>query len=281
MTCGGRRRAREYRDANHMCCSGPVGRRVAADPNGEDAGAHGGAVVLQRQPLTVADVDSPLEREADRVADRVMRMPTPGGGGIGVSRGSKASVQRLCPECEEELQRQPIEDEEEEEEQLVQPKRKGTEIAVGGGLAPSGGQARPGDRRPLSARTPPRRRPCCVRSKTNRKKTNRPRCSRSRPTKTCSWKPRRRARQGPQRRPEPPNAWPPFAAAAGRSAPTCGASWSRASTPISAPSASIPAAEHPHWRAAFGPRRSPWAATSCSAKVGFGPTPRPAMAARA
>lgn len=71
-------------------------------------------VVLQRQPLTVADVDSPLEREADRVADRVMRMPTPGGGGIGVSRGSKASVQRLCPECEEGLQRQPIEDEEEE-----------------------------------------------------------------------------------------------------------------------------------------------------------------------
>ena len=44
------------------------------------------------------------EREADRVADAVMRMPDRDGD----------RIQRACPACEAELQRQPIEEEEEE-----------------------------------------------------------------------------------------------------------------------------------------------------------------------
>jgi hypothetical protein len=35
------------------------------------------APLLQRSPLRVGAVDDPLEREADAVADRVMRMPAP------------------------------------------------------------------------------------------------------------------------------------------------------------------------------------------------------------
>ncbi len=55
--------------------------------------------------LTVSQPGDEYEQEADRIADRVMRMP-------------ELKVQRVCPECEEELQRQPIEEEEEEEETL-------------------------------------------------------------------------------------------------------------------------------------------------------------------
>jgi outer membrane protein OmpA-like peptidoglycan-associated protein len=49
-------------------------QRLAADP------AHGrsGAVLLQRK-LTIGSVDDPLEHEADRVAEHVMRMPAPMG----------------------------------------------------------------------------------------------------------------------------------------------------------------------------------------------------------
>ena len=49
------------------------------------------------------------EQEAERVADRVMRMPDPSIG----TRSASLAVQRLCAECEEEAQRQPVEDEEE------------------------------------------------------------------------------------------------------------------------------------------------------------------------
>ncbi len=51
------------------------------------------------------------EQEADRVADAVMRMPQP----QAVSSGTP-SIQRACPNCEnEELKRQPIKEEDEEE----------------------------------------------------------------------------------------------------------------------------------------------------------------------
>jgi hypothetical protein len=47
--------------------------------------------------LTVGPPDDAYEREADRVADAVMRMPEP-----------DERIQRMCPECEDELQRQPL-----------------------------------------------------------------------------------------------------------------------------------------------------------------------------
>jgi hypothetical protein len=57
--------------------------------------------------LTIGPADDEHEREADRVADAVMRMPDPAPGG-GLQRSS-AGVQRMCAECEEEqLQRFPI-----------------------------------------------------------------------------------------------------------------------------------------------------------------------------
>ena len=55
--------------------------------------------------LTVSQPNDQYEQEADRLADQVMRMPEP-------------KIQRVCPECEEELQRQPMEKDEEEEETL-------------------------------------------------------------------------------------------------------------------------------------------------------------------
>ena len=55
--------------------------------------------------LTIGQPNDRYEQEADRVAEQVMRMP-------------KTRIQRVCPECEEELQRQPMEEEEEEEETL-------------------------------------------------------------------------------------------------------------------------------------------------------------------
>jgi hypothetical protein len=55
--------------------------------------------------LTVNPPDDEYEREADRVAEKVMSMPEP---------GALEKVQRACPECEEVVQRQPEEEEEEE-----------------------------------------------------------------------------------------------------------------------------------------------------------------------
>ena len=51
--------------------------------------------------LHVGAVDDPLEREADAVADRVMRMPEPG---IALAR-APLQVSRKCAECEEEERR--------------------------------------------------------------------------------------------------------------------------------------------------------------------------------
>lgn len=64
--------------------------------------------------LTIGAPNDRYEREADRFADQVMRMPTPVTG-----EAQAPDVQRMCAECEDEpLQRQPLEDEEE----LVQTK---------------------------------------------------------------------------------------------------------------------------------------------------------------
>ena len=73
--------------------------------------------------LTVSHPEDESEREADRVADQVMRMPDPVSG-TGIQR-SPLKVLRMCTECEDELQRKadlghaPIP---EEEEDFVQAK---------------------------------------------------------------------------------------------------------------------------------------------------------------
>ena len=83
--------------------------------------------------LKVGAVNDPAEAEADRVADRIMRMPAPeaGTGSPAISAHSGAApVQRVCAECEEELNREPAdqtiqrqEEDQEDEEELIQTKR--------------------------------------------------------------------------------------------------------------------------------------------------------------
>lgn len=62
--------------------------------------------------LEIGDVSDPLEREADQIADRVMRTPTPdhGRSGTAVSKGPGSIVQRACASCEaeDELEEQRI-----------------------------------------------------------------------------------------------------------------------------------------------------------------------------
>ena len=60
---------------------------------------------LIQAKLRVGQPGDQYEQEADRVAEVVMRMPEP-------------RIQRVCTECEEKLQRQPMEEEEEEAETL-------------------------------------------------------------------------------------------------------------------------------------------------------------------
>jgi Domain of unknown function (DUF4157) len=55
---------------------------------------------LAIQPkLTVGAPDDPLEREADHVADHVMRMPEPRSGGVPVTARAAASIRRRCAAC--------------------------------------------------------------------------------------------------------------------------------------------------------------------------------------
>ena len=74
--------------------------------------------------LTIGAPNDKYEQEADRVADQVMRMPEPTAAEQNHDNLSMQTpvIQRLCPECEEELQRQSadeIEEEEEEEEETL------------------------------------------------------------------------------------------------------------------------------------------------------------------
>jgi len=65
--------------------------------------------------LTINEPGDKYEQEADRVAEQVMRMPNPATAeeGADVSgRARGARLQRMCSECEEELHRQPMEEEE-------------------------------------------------------------------------------------------------------------------------------------------------------------------------
>ena len=70
--------------------------------------------------LTIGTPDDKYEQEADRVADQVMRMPEPQEDeDLGIQRKVPSpTVQRICTGCEEELQRQTMEEEEEEPLQM-------------------------------------------------------------------------------------------------------------------------------------------------------------------
>jgi hypothetical protein len=74
---------------------GPAGRlAMASSPAGPETGTRAAVHQILHTPrpqmkLTVGAPDDAFEREADQVADQVMRMPEPG-------------VQRMCAECEEE-----------------------------------------------------------------------------------------------------------------------------------------------------------------------------------
>lgn len=67
--------------------------------------------------LTINQPDDKYEREANRVAEQVMRMPEADIGERGTVREEVRDIhiQRSWAECDDELQRQPIEEEEEEE----------------------------------------------------------------------------------------------------------------------------------------------------------------------
>jgi len=62
---------------------------------------------MLRANLTVSQAGDPSEEEADRMADTVMRMPTPTAGGGGPSRQLPA-IQRQCAACQDELKRTPL-----------------------------------------------------------------------------------------------------------------------------------------------------------------------------
>jgi peptidoglycan hydrolase-like protein with peptidoglycan-binding domain len=78
--------------------------------------------------LTVGQPGDRYEQEADRVAEAVMRMPEPAVEGGPPDRATKEppGIQRCCPECEEEILRQP---KEEEEEEKIHRKRGGASRA--------------------------------------------------------------------------------------------------------------------------------------------------------
>jgi len=71
--------------------------------------------------LKISQPGDKYEQEADRIADEVLLMPDPAPADRSPIYGASAitHIQRQCPECEKELQRQP---EEEEEEKLLQAK---------------------------------------------------------------------------------------------------------------------------------------------------------------
>ena len=71
-------------------------------PPAAHAVAYARAAPLLQPKLTVGRPDDEYEREADRIADEVMRMPDPAAGSAGVERARIRSpvVQRVCSQCE-------------------------------------------------------------------------------------------------------------------------------------------------------------------------------------
>jgi hypothetical protein len=124
-------RADPQRAATRRGPQGPGGVRATVDRLQRAVGNRGVHRLLQTQTrliqpkLTVGPADDQYEREADRVAADVMRMPDPASAGA-IAQRSTLRVQRVCPNCEEgETQVQPKCAECEAEEQSVQMKPAG------------------------------------------------------------------------------------------------------------------------------------------------------------
>jgi outer membrane protein OmpA-like peptidoglycan-associated protein len=102
-------RAQSPRQPVRVPQSGTVSARSGISRLQRDVGNRGMHRLLQsgaiQAKLTVGPADDHYEREADRVADEVMRMPDPS---RDVVQRAPVQIQRMCPECEEELHRQPI-----------------------------------------------------------------------------------------------------------------------------------------------------------------------------
>jgi hypothetical protein len=83
--------------------------------------------------LEIGAPDDPLEREADDVADAVMRMPDP-------SPAASPSIQRACAECDEEKVQRMGEPEDSEEDATLRaaPLGSGVLASSSGGLVASG-----------------------------------------------------------------------------------------------------------------------------------------------
>ncbi|HEX3035145.1 MAG TPA: DUF4157 domain-containing protein [Thermodesulfobacteriota bacterium] len=83
-----------------------------------------------RAKLTIGQPGDIYEQEADKVAEQVMRMPEPNVSNKEVVSGQTQLpyIQRVCTECEEELQRQPIDEEEKEEVLHMQPVEEEGEV---------------------------------------------------------------------------------------------------------------------------------------------------------
>src|SRR5262249_36294352 len=102
--------SRRPASCSNVAASTPVPSHRAAQRVGNQALQHLLGTRLVQAKLTVSRTDDAYEQAADRVADDVMRMPEPGGQGLGAS-GAQPRIQRLCPECEEQMQRKaPMED---------------------------------------------------------------------------------------------------------------------------------------------------------------------------
>ncbi|MCX6674687.1 MAG: DUF4157 domain-containing protein [Methanothrix sp.] len=99
------RRGPENSTAEHAIGPVPVGLR----PLGNQAVQRMLRSGIIQAKLVVNEPGDKYEQEADRIAEQVMSMPEP---------AAQKQVQRACPECEEEVQRQP----EEEEEEKIQAK---------------------------------------------------------------------------------------------------------------------------------------------------------------
>jgi Domain of unknown function (DUF4157) len=76
--------------------------------------------------LAIGQPGDKYEQEADRVADQIMRMPEPGSVAWRMTNsGQTPSIQRVCSECQDEIQRQP---EDEEGEEILQTKLLANQI---------------------------------------------------------------------------------------------------------------------------------------------------------
>ena len=102
---------------------------------------HGNAFVqrLLQRKLAVSQPGDAYEQEADRVADAVIRKKDASSSIPAISRNAEPELQRMCTECEEEMQRQAVAGGEKEPERGDAPARKGRRGEV---ATPSGGRRR-------------------------------------------------------------------------------------------------------------------------------------------